>query len=185
MLYIQFEIKNNNKYAAFQKLYAHLVAIRQPDFEESPPEFDWDYLSDAETVTALEAIDTFYDEDLRAMQRYQEWIPDEVAAILWQYVGEDEESLGDFWNYLEYGFEVDFDALETSNANRGIICFSTGNYPFGGLDRFLITLGAFELLPNEAFNGFSVIAINWQDPFDFEVTELPDKTARYKNSFSA
>ena len=72
------------------------------------------------------------------------------------------------FNYLEFGFDVDLNCLEVFKKDKGIIKFSTGNFPFGGLERFFITLKAFQLIPIECFDGFSVNQIDWKSDFDYE-----------------
>ncbi len=83
------------------------------------------------------------------------------------------------WNYLEYGFEVNMCSIKKLNDELGIIKLSTSNYPFGGMERFLITLKSFNLIPLECFNGFSIIEFDWTSNFDFVTSELPEKTKEY------
>ena len=82
-------------------------------------------------------------------------------------------------NYLEYSFEVDLDALDKLKEDVGIIKLSTGNYPFGGLERFFMTLKAFDLSPIECFNGFNVFEFDWTSEFDYDGIILSEKTKRY------
>ena len=82
-------------------------------------------------------------------------------------------------NYLECGFEVDLNCLEEQQGNIGIAKFSTGNYPFGGLERFIMVLHAFDILPTECFDGFAINQFKWTSNFDYDLIELPEKTKQY------
>ena len=83
---------------------------------------------------------------------------------------------------MEYGFEVDLDNLEKINERSGVVEFSTGNYPFGGIERFLITLRAFDLIPTECFDGFNICEFDWLSDFEYNTINLPEKTKAYLNN---
>ncbi|WP_338395474.1 hypothetical protein [Fulvitalea axinellae] len=119
-------------------------------------------------------------------ERYKTFIPDYADTFLESFFEFDQERAGglgfnksNILNYLEHSFEVDLNNLEKQNENKGIVEFSTGNYPFGGIERFLITLKAFDLVPEECFDGFSVVAFDWVNEFEFNTIELPDRTEEY------
>lgn len=199
MLYIQFQIKNPSKYTDFQKLFDHMVATRQVGFEfdnEEPedeePEYDWEAMSDDESQAI---INGWFEEASKPiltpeMKRYQQVIPDYASDFLDSYLGFDKKRAGAFafhalsiFNYLEVTFEVDMDCLKKLSNHIGIVEFSTGNYPFGGLERFLMTLKAFDLIPTECFNGFTVYEFNWTSAFEHEAIALPQKTKAYLSTF--
>ena len=190
MLYLRFQIGDLSKFRDFQVLYQHMVQVRQPGFQfekEEVPEIDWEALSPEELETTMER---FANPPDPAEQRYEAMIPDYVKRFFEAYSGFDSSRYGMFgfqqleiFNYLEFGFEVQLDKLEACNEQQGVVEFSTGNYPFGGLDRFLITLRAHALTPTEGYNGFNVIAFEWISDFDYEVTELPEKTEQYLAQF--
>ena len=69
--------------------------------------------------------------------------------------------------------------MDKLNEDVGIIKLSTGNYPFGGLERFFMTLKAFDLSPIECFNGFTVFEFEWTSEFEYEGIILSEKTKRY------
>tara|TARA_R110001599_G_scaffold318898_1_gene528612 strand:+ start:12863 stop:13213 length:351 start_codon:yes stop_codon:yes gene_type:complete len=105
------------------------------------------------------------------------------------YLQDDNEKLGalgiqevlSIFNYIEFDFEVDMDKLEKFNAQSGIVECSTGNYPFGGLERFLITLRAYGLTSTECFDGFNICEYEWNSNFEYNTTELPERTKAYLN----
>jgi len=194
MLYIKFNIQDPSKYTAFQKLYTHMVKIRQPDFEfeeEEAPQFDWDKMAQEEINEALEKLFEFNNQGKSEFKRYQKFIPDYANSFLEKYLGLDNEHLGSLGvldttsilNYLEYGFEVDMNDLEKQNAKQGIVKFSTGNYPFGGLERFFMVLKAFALLPIECYNGFTIYEFEWVSEFEYNSIEQPEKTRKYLKNF--
>lgn len=192
MLYIKFNIEDVSTYQDFQKLYDHLVSIRQPGFEfnDEGPEFDWDSMTVQEVEEATKQLIDFLDEKPE-VRRYQKLIPAYAHTFLERYLDVDNETLQSpemqevlsIFNYLEYGFEVDLDHLKKTEEHSGIIEFSTGNYPFGGMERFLITLKAFGLLPTECFNGFTICTFKWVSDFEYDTIEFPDKTKDYLKKY--
>ena len=194
MLYITFNVLDSTKYADFQKLYEHMVTVREPGFEfeyEKLLDFDWDNMSEDEINEAVIKLSNFGDNSLAELERYQELIPDYANTFLehsHRFGNSKSAPLSDdnarsILNYLEYDFEVDMDNLELRNEQVGIIEYSTGNFPFGGIDRFLIILKAFELIPTECFNGFDVCELSWNTDVDFDSIPLPDKTKDYVARF--
>lgn len=195
MLFIKFKIHDSEKYIDFKKLYTHMVAIRQPNFEfeeEEPLDFDWDNMTEKEIEEAVNKLSEIGDDDIQATKRYEMLIPDYANNIIESFTKLDQDKAGSFgfdkmgiFNYLEYSFEVDFDKLESLNKTNGIVEFSTGNYPFGGMERFLITLKAFDLEPTEYFDGFSIFELNWETDYKYNSIELPEKTKLYLNQFKS
>jgi hypothetical protein len=190
MLYIKFKIQDFSKFTDFQKLYDHMVEIRQPGFafaEEKPPEFDWDKLTKEEADVALIKLDDFFEQDAPEIRRYQKLIPRYANEFLERYLQIDNEKTGlpgiletlSILNYLEYGFEVDLENLEKPNEDLGLVEFSARSYPYGGMERFLMTLKAFELIPTECYNGFTVYEFDWVSDFEHHAIELPEKTTEY------
>lgn len=188
MLYIKFEIQDLEKYQDFQIVYDHMVQLRQPNFEfgeEVIPEFDWDNLSKEETNAALEKIDEFFDQDADD-RRYIALFPDYADAFLKSYIEKDQSIAGAYgfdikgiFNYLEFSFEVDLDNLKILEDNIGLIEFSTGNYPFGGLERFIMVLKSFDLISLECFDGFHIFKLNWLSEFEYTPAILEEKTKAY------
>lgn len=190
MLYIKFNIQDSSKYEDFQKLYEHMVKTRQPGFdfiEEDAPEFDWDSMKTQEEVDdAVEKLSEFLDQEPE-VHRYQKLIPSYANEFLERYLRLDNDKLGplgvlytiSIFNYLEYGFEVDMNKLEKKNEKSGLVEFSTGNFPFGGMERFLITLKAFDLIPTECFDGFSINELEWISNLEYTTIKLPKKTKEY------
>ena len=188
MLYIKFNVQNKLKYEDFKKLYNYLDSIRQPDFqfEEEELFFDWDNMSDEEMQDAFRKMEDAVDTEKQELKRYQENIPVYANSFFEEYFKIDNTKLGilgvqevlSIFNYLEFGFEVNFNGLEKIN-NYSLIKFSTGNYPFGGIERFLITLKSFELNPFECFDGFSVNEISWNSNFDYSMIEDKEQTKLY------
>ncbi|MGB1309252.1 MAG: hypothetical protein ACPG6B_10095 [Oceanihabitans sp.] len=191
MLYIKFNIQDQQKYKDFKKVYEHMAKVRQPNFEfedEKEPTFDWGNLTEEETNAALEKIDEFLDIDAED-RRYKELFPDYADANLKAYIKSDKEIAGAYgfdikgiFNYLEYSFEVDVNNLQKLNETSGLVAFSTGNYPFGGLERFIMTLKAFNLIPFECFDGFTIFEFNWTSTFQYQTVELLEKTETYKKT---
>ncbi|WP_026776125.1 hypothetical protein [Polaribacter sp. Hel_I_88] len=171
MLYIKFEIKNHKNFMAFRALYNHMLAIRTKNYKAKE---DGD------------EIDDFIDEDKQKIKLFDKLIPEDTSGVLGNYfsfnnaksilMNEDKVS---YINYLEYGFEVNLDLLERCEIGGGIVKISTGNYPFGGLERFMITLKAFKLAPFEYFDGFNLCAINWVSDVEYDANILSEKTKEY------
>ena len=183
MLYITFSIASEAKFKDFQKLYEYMCTVRQPGYEA--PEYELDF----ETATEQEIQDSI-DGYPGKRPVYQQYIPDYADEFIKSYLAFDNSltALPDLdilsiLNYLEYGFEVDLDRLETTEPGKGIVEFSTGNYPYGGMERFLIVLKGFGFMPEECFNGFQVYAFNWISDFHHEAISLPEKTETYLKQF--
>lgn len=190
MLYIKFNINDSSRFIDFQKLYDHMVSVRQPGFEfeeEETPEFDWDNMTPEEVDEGVKKLHEFLDQDQQELKRYKELIPDYANVFLESYLQVDNEKAGalgilevlSILNYLEYGFEVDMDNLEKLDDNHGLVEFSTGNFPYGGMERFLMVLKAFGLIPTECYNGFTIYQFDWTSDFEYEAIELPEKTEAY------
>lgn len=186
MLYIEFDIKDSSKYNDFEKLYNHMVKVRQVNFkfeEEEEVEIDWDNVTDEEVNEIFSAQNS-------EKKRYKELIPNYADQFLKSYVGFDQQQTGllgfkvlEILNYLEFSFEVDMVLLKKQNENSGIVEFSTGNYPYGGMERFLMTLKAFDLIPTECYNGFTIYKFNWISDFKHKSIELTEKTTEYLKKF--
>ncbi len=184
MLYIKFKIPNQEAFTDFQKLYLHMVEVRKPGFEfdDETDKIDWANITEAE-------MDALFDEDLQQVKRYNAFFPDYANSFLERYLEFDNEKAGalgllnkaSIMNYLEQSFEVDMDKLEKLNEDFGIVEFSTGNYPFGGLERFFMVLKAFKLIPIECFNGFTIYEFDWINDFDYKAIEFPERTKEYLN----
>lgn len=181
MLYIKFKIENHKNFIHFRVLYHHMLAVRTAGYvaKEDESELDWN------TATPKE-FDDFMDEDRPKMELFNKLIPNYASKVLCNYFSFDnaksilsnEDKLS-LLNYLEYGFEVNLDLLERCETGGGIVKISTGNYPFGGLERFMITLKAFNLIPFECFDGFNVCALNWVFDVEYEANILPEATKWY------
>ncbi len=192
MLYIKFDIQDTSRYQDFQKLYDHMVAVRQPDhtFDDEGPHFDWDSMTQEEVDSSLEILNAFLDETPES-RRYKSFIPEYAHLFIGQYLQGDHQTLEtldindmlSLFNYLEYGFEVDLNRLEKEHKDTGIVEFSTGNYPFGGLERFFITLKAFGLIPVECFDGFTIATLKWESAFEYTAGELPERTKEYLRKY--
>jgi len=164
-----------------------MVKVRQPGFkfDDVGPEFDWDSMKTQEEVdAAVEELNTFLDQQVEPeVHRCKELIPSYTKAFLDNYLQSDTQNLESFgsqnlvsiFNYLEFGFEVNIDNLKKLNENLGIVEFSTGNYPFGGMERFIMTLAAYDLNPTECFDGFNRCKFNWTSQFDYDLIVLPKR----------
>lgn len=162
-------------------MYHHMLAVRNTGYEakEDELEFDWNTATPEET-------DDFMDEDKPKIDLFNKLIPDDVSEVLCNYFYFDntksmlsnEDKLSCI-NYLEYGFEVNLDLLERCKTGVGIVKISTGNYPFGGLERFIISLKAFKLAPFECFDGFNVCALHWVSDVEYEANIFSEKTKEY------
>lgn len=191
MLYIKFRIQDSSKFEDFKKLYAHMVAVRQPGFEiedEKPPEIDWDTMTQQEGDDAIEMLLDYCEQDKLDFLRYQKIIPNYASNYLGSYSKQDNDILEpldelesiSLLNYLEFGFEVDMDNLKKINEHLGIVEFSTGNYPFGGMERLIMTLAAYDLKPVSCFDGFNECELNWTNNFDYDLIILPKKQNRFQ-----
>ncbi|PLX08398.1 MAG: hypothetical protein C0598_12235 [Marinilabiliales bacterium] len=182
MLYIKFKILNPEKFTDFQTVYQHMLKVRTPgfDFKVNLDEVDWANITDEEE-------ELLFDEDLQLKKRYNELFPDYANAFLERYFGGDNVDSSDnievfsILNYLEYGFEVDMNNLEQLDNHSGLVEFSTGNFPYGGMERFLMVLKAYDLVAVECFNGFTVYEFEWISEFEHNAIELSEKTIKYLN----
>lgn len=185
MLYITFQVKNHDKLKDFEKLYQYMIEARQPSFQrlDDYANVDWGDLSDEE-------MSELFNDDLQSKKVFEGLFPDYTTPLLHKHFNHENEKLGpigllDMYtllDYIESGFEVDMDELKVEG-DKGIVKFSTGNYPFGGLDRLILILNAFELSPQECFNGFEVFAFKWISELEYKTIELPDITDTYLNTF--
>lgn len=184
MLYIKFNIEDRYKFEDFKKIYKHMVMVRQPDFkfDDKGPDFDWDSMKEEEVDIALIELNNFLDQQAEPEKyRCKELFPSYVNEYIKDFFKEENnniEQLGNLdtlsiFNYLEYGFEVDMSNLKKINQDTGIVEFSTGNYPFGGLDRFIITLAAYNLKPIMCFDGFNKCEITWNSLYQYNLNILP------------
>jgi hypothetical protein len=190
MLYIKFTIISLEKFIAFKEVYNYMCAIRKPGYQEEEEEEEEEdsFTIDWETATE-EEIDAFMDEDGQKIELFHSLFPEYAKQFLGNYFSYDNsksilvnEDIISFLNYLEYGFEVDLNALEKQHNKEGIVKFSTGNFPYGGMERFLMTLRAFELHPTECFDGFEVYQFDWISEYEHEAINLPDKKVKYIES---
>ncbi len=159
-----------------------MVEVRTPDFEfeDETNEIDWAKITEAE-------MDAIFDEDLQQEKRYNAFFPEYANAFLERYLQFDNDKAGklgllnksSIMNYLEHGFEVDMNNLEKLDENFGLVEFSTGNYPYRGMERFIMTLKAFKLIPVECFNGFTICEFDWTSDFDYNAIEFPERTKEY------
>lgn len=182
MLYIKFRILEIEKFVDFKKLYNHMCLVREPNYTEPKDDFkiDWNTATDAQ-------IDDFFDENRPKKALFDALFPTYTHSLINNYFTSDDASkniLRDdlkvcFINYLEYGFEVYLDGLEVKNNEEVIIKISTGNYPFGGLERFFIALKSFKLIPFECFDGFNIFQFNWISQIDYEEIILEKETKEY------
>lgn len=183
MLYIKFNIQDQQKYQDFKKLYKHMIMTRQSDFEfEEEPPFDWDNASQKEIDDLMNG-----NVDKPDVKRYKKLFPSYANTFLKSYIKKDSSVAGAYgfdiegiFNYLEFSFEVDMNSLRKLSKNIGLVEFSALGFPYGGMERFLMVLKAFELAPMECYNGFTVYEFNWTSEFTHEAIDLPEKTKSYK-----
>ncbi len=155
MLYIDFDIKDPDKFSTFQQVY-HLLEEIKPKKGRRPFSL-WKKLIPhyAQNING-----TYYKDDLTDKP-------------------EDRWGFRDMVSYLQFGFEVEFDYLEVKDRHARI-GFSAYAFPYGGMDRFLMFLKAYDCIPSESYNGFEVIRFQWQGDFEYEVTNHPEETKAYK-----
>lgn len=193
MLYVKFKIQDEEKFADFQKLYEHLVKVRQEDFEfyEDKSDLDWDNMTAEEMDKIFETMFDKVSPEAEELKRYEQNIPSYSNAFFESYIKGDDTEVGNLdkqevlsiFHYLEFDFEVDFNKLSELQDNLGIVEFSTGNFPFGGLEQFFITLRSFDLIPTSCFDGFSVNEINWTSNFEYDLKEQSKQTKVYLKKF--
>ena len=181
MLYIKFKILTPERFIDFQELYKHMLEVRLPgfEFEDKMSKVNWERITQDE-------IDIFFNESPPETTRYKELFPIYANKFLEEYLQYDmdrgeifEKDVLSILNYLEFGFEVDMDNLEKINENLGLVEFSTGNFPYGGMERFLMVLKAFDLTPLECYNGFTIYEFDWTSDFEHDAIDLPEKTKEY------
>ena len=193
MLFVKFKIQDKNKFADFQKLYEHLVKVRQEGFEfyEDKSDLDWDNMTAEEMDKVFETMFDKVNPEAEEMKRYEQNIPTYSNAFLENYIKRDDPKLGNLdkqevlsiFHYLEFDFEVDFNKLSQLEDHIGIVEFSTDNFPFGGLEHFFITLRSFDLIPIRCFNGFTVNEISWKSNFEYDLKEQLKQTKAYLKKF--
>ena len=175
MLYIQFEIKNTEKYYAFKKVYKVLYEIK-PKQESRPLEF-WEDIIPAYSKKFLEGF--YKHENARS-----ELVREDFTSMV---------------NYLEFGLDADFielkilsnlplkwslhfNELKILNPTTGQVDFAALGFPYGGMDKLLMFLKSYEFNPKEVYNGFAVCKLNWTSKYAYEAIELPEKTKAYLNN---
>jgi len=189
MLYISFNISNTLKFEDFKNLYKHMDNVRKPNYEfpDYSPKIDWNSKQTQEEVDiAVKELNDYLD-IAPEVHRRKAFIPDYANAYLEKYIKADNDKLeglglqnaDSIFNYLEYGFEVDIDSLNKTDEHHAIIKFSTGNFPFGGIERFIITLKAFGLKATQCFDGFVISKIEWLSEIEYKTNKLPEKTKTY------
>lgn len=192
MLFIKFKILDSSNYNDFQRLFFHMNTIREfrDKYEVEKVDLEnlaWDDMNDEEMKEVFDKLDGTYQKK-QEEARFKKNIPDYANTFLMHYLKNVDNDINgnlidkdimSIWNYLEFGFEVNMDSIKKINNDLGIVKFSTCNYPFGGMDRFLITLKSFNLIPIECFNGFSITEFDWKSNFEFVTNELPEKTEAY------
>lgn len=191
MLYIKFNIQDEQQFKDFQQVYEHMVRTRQPNFEfEETEEYEIDWENMSQKVIE-ELLAKQNNEPEPEVKRYNNLFPKYADAFLKKYIKTDKEIAGAYgfdikgiFNYLEYSFEVDFDSLERINNSIGVLEFSTGNYPFGGLERMIMTLKSFGLFSSECFDGFNVVNFEWSSEFNYTAIINDEKTKLYKQNKS-
>lgn len=159
MLYIQFQIKDTSKFEDFKKAYEVLRVIKPK--EKGKPLSFW-----SKTIPeyAKEAFREYYKEDKtdRDIDSYG------FRAII---------------NYMEFGLEVDLDNLVELENDQARLEYTALAFPYGGMDRLLVFMIAYDLIPFESFDGFSVFEFTWISKFQYDGTNLEDKTKAYKAQF--
>lgn len=157
MLYIDINIQNPEKFETFKKVY-DLLYITKPKEERSSDKL-WLKLI---PLYAREFIGRYYQD--KPCEEY-DW------EKLYGY--------RDMVTYLQFGFEVEFDSLKVTGSTARL-SFGAYAFPYGGMDRFLVFLKAYECIPTWAYNGFEVIQFHWEGDYAYDVTEFPEKTKAYK-----
>ena len=162
-----------------------MVMTRQPgfEFEEEEP-FDWDNASQKEIDDMMNG-----NVDEPELKRYKKLFPNYAHTFLESYIKNDSSIAGAYgfdiegiFNYLEFSFEVDMISLQKLENNLGLIEFEALGFPYGGMERFLMVLKAFKLIPIECYNGFTVYKFNWTSKFTHEAIDLPEATEAYKKN---
>ncbi|WP_370477065.1 hypothetical protein [Tamlana flava] len=196
MLYVEFQINTPSKFEDFKKLYHYMVNSRKLNYDRNL------IVKRAESEP-LEYINKGLEPYEQEVRRYLSIIPRYAHEFLTKYIQfnhdysdlesiyveelelyiNELEPVSNLLNYLEIGFEVNMDELIKVGDSKGVVRFSTGNFPYGGLDRFLITLKAFDLIPIECFNGFTIFQFDWISMYDYETVNLPEKTKKYLSTF--
>lgn len=184
MLYIKFNITQRTKFTDFKRVYDYMITYRKQGYSPKDEIIEIDFATATE-----EEISNFWDEDKPKRKLFDKIFPDYASSFILGYNAIENqksifnnESKVSFIDYLQDGFEVDLNDLKITDNNLGIVKFSTGNYPFGGLDRFFMILKAFELTPTECFNGFDVVKIIWKSDYEYEAQVLTKKTEEYLKS---
>ncbi|MFD2567310.1 hypothetical protein [Pseudotenacibaculum haliotis] len=161
-----------------------MVLVRQPGFEfeeEESPEFDWDTMTSEEIDAAIEELNQFSNQDSPIIKRYNTFIPEYAHNFLQKInaMGVYGYNESEIMSYLEHEFEVDMNNLLQLGETHGLVEFSTGNFPYGGMDRFLMVLKSFELMPTECFNGFTIYDFKWTSDLAHDALEKPEETKKY------
>lgn len=197
MLYIKFHIEDSSKFEDFKVLFDLMQKSRDHaySFEEeiNSIEIDWENMSQEEIDEILDKEEEIESNPIYwEMKKFKEVIPKYAMDFISSFSKYDQQSAGHFGfdvdgilGYLVCDLEVDMDELHQIKANNGIVNFSTGNYPFGGLERFLMVLKAYQLIPYECFNGFKIHDFQWTSDFEFNANELLQKTKDYLAKFNS
>lgn len=159
MLYIQFQIKDQSKFSDFKKVYDILYKIKRKEVG-------------------------------KPLNFWSKTIPEYAKEVFREYYKEEktERDIDSYGfkatiNYIEFGLEVDLDNLIELENGQARLEYTALAFPYGGMDRLLLFLVAYDLIPLESFNGFSVIEFNWVSKFQYDWKELEEKTESYKAQF--
>lgn len=157
MLYIQFEIKNTEKYYAFKKVYKVLYEIKPK--QESRSLGFWE-----------EIIPKYSKKYLEGFYKHVNALSDAV-----------QEDFSTMINYLEFGLDADFIDLKILNPTTSQVDFAALGFPYGGMHKLLIFLKSYDFVPKEIYNGSAVCELNWTGKYTYDTVELPEKTKAYRN----
>ncbi|WOI39055.1 hypothetical protein R1T43_08545 [Alteromonas sp. CI.11.F.A3] len=179
MLYIKFGISSSSRVEDFTSLFFYMQEVRAPhyEFDVQTPDYDWDNMTEEEISIAAQR--TLQDPtELRLNQQLPSYVQDAIHEFakrseVYGY------GLENMFSYIENDFEVEIDSLSYVSDVEGEVAFSTGNYPFGGIERFAVILKAFNLIPFECFDGFNVGTIEWNGDYMFDIIANPIKTKSY------
>lgn len=148
MLFIKFDILDQQLFSDFLRFYEMLVKIKAVD-DQKQMEFWQAFIPQKvqQQYNLVDCDDPKYDSKKAGFQQILQ--------------------------YLQVDLEVNFTACKKLEEAKGIVRFETGNYPYGGMDRLIYFIKTFDCVATEIYNGFDVNSVEWLDDGEFKCEVIP------------
>lgn len=175
MLFIEFDILDENKFKDFEVIFNILKEISlERDFDQSVFKNYTFWLKSlpfyAKTHFNIPIVEI--DE---TMSEFEILLEGSNETVTYNESGKDDRKL-DFHrliDHLQKNLEVEFNFFERKDESKGKLSFVALGYPYGGMDQLMLFLKSFDLIGTLAETGFGLRKIVWEkEMFDFSFEEL-------------